>query len=66
MFTLDASPVLGNATEIRSKIPGRSSMTYSVGPAATDQMSTQGTSTATSAIHQSSSKSVRNANPQSA
>ena len=48
---------------MRRRSPGARSITYWVGPAATDQMSTQGTSTATRAIHQSSSKSVRNANP---
>ena len=65
-FTVAVSPGDGKAIETCSKIPGRSSTTYSVGPAATDQMSTHGTSTATSAIHHSSSKSVRNQKPASA
>ena len=65
-FTVAVSPGLGNAIATFSKIPGRSSTTYSVGPAATDQMSTHGTSTATRVIHHSSSNSVRNQKPKSA
>ncbi len=48
------------------RVPARSSTTYSVGPAATDQMSTHGTRTATSVSHHSSSKSERNVKPASA
>ncbi len=63
MFAVEVSPGTCIATEIPSKTPGCSSVTYFVGPAATDQMSTHGTRNATSVSHQSSSNSDRNQKP---